>query len=734
MRKYIEIFFAILTMLGVISCSEDLDISSEQGSFNLTVRTAALTTKAEIAGDDNLNENVIESLHYFLYPSGKTNENAVVQGVVRPTTAVQETLTIGVDIDETTLRDFLFSNNRRECDVYVIANLPDGVELPSTCSVDELKKIDISGSLTDTNPAIFKKQTSFVMDGLGKADLISLRKTLVARGDIEMDRVASKLSLSITISDSYTDGEGVVWTPDISSMTIKLSNCTNNATLNGTAADVSPALFSYSERESSSNQSQVTVTGKDGVYTRYHFNPFYSYPYAWDIRNEDELSFLVMLPWSDSNGHWQRCYYKVLLNTTELIRNTYYHINLHIGVLGSFSPTEAPVLFSELEYYVEDWKNGLADFTGGLQEEVVVLAAHYLVLDKNQWVMNNQTNMKIPYVSSDKCIIKNINITREDLGGSNDFNPAGVNSLTVELLSDPENPLNTYISIDHALINDLNDDNVDYIPYTITFTICHEDSPDKYTEDITVTQYPANYIVREQNSYYDSEDPTADKTGSVFVNGDGPATNGYGDFGGCYGIYGGETNSNPNRYIIKTSVLSTNDLIIGDPRVNEIDYLGDSDYEWSAEGKDMYSTSNRHLTNYYPTDRTTYTTDMISPEFMIASSYGVCQSENYQTMQRRCASYQEDGYPAGRWRMPTAAELEYITNLSAKKVIPKLFEDDNETYWCAHGSATINGTMVTIKETANGNHAVRCVYDTWYWDDRLEGNAREVFTWGDSPR
>ena len=129
---------------------------------------------------------------------------------------------------------------------------------------------------------------------------------------------------------------------------------------------------------------------------------------------------------------------------------------------------------------------------------------------------------------------------------------------------------------------------------------------------------------------------------------------------------------------------------------------------------------------------------MIAPKFRVASSYGVTTSGSYADRQRRCASYQEDGYPAGRWRMPTKAELEYIVLLSAKGFIPKLFNVNGDSagndYWSAHGltEPQSDGT-VKITETQTGSYSVRCVYDEWYWGSGQIAN-KSTFTWGDKQR
>ena len=113
---------------------------------------------------------------------------------------------------------------------------------------------------------------------------------------------------------------------------------------------------------------------------------------------------------------------------------------------------------------------------------------------------------------------------------------------------------------------------------------------------------------------------------------------------------------------------------------------------------------------------------MVAPEIMVASSYGRTTSMFFEAAVLRCASYQEDGYPAGRWRVPTEAEIETLVELSNKGAMPSLFageyfassgrffHSDNETFYNYKGSGTNPGVSYD-----DYRHSVRCVYDTWYW-------------------
>ena len=141
------------------------------------------------------------------------------------------------------------------------------------------------------------------------------------------------------------------------------------------------------------------------------------------------------------------------------------------------------------------------------------------------------------------------------------------------------------------------------------------------------------------------------------------------------------------------------------------------------------------LTNYYPTN-TTGTENMIAPAILVASSYGKTSYSN-MTLERaamRCALYQEDGYPAGRWRLPTFSEVKFIMELSSSDKIPTLFnlsKGDYLGYWCANGKVVEDNNGNILLQTPgnysnNNNTAPRCVYDLWYWG---EEHSTYATTW-----
>jgi hypothetical protein len=333
----------------------------------------------------------------------------------------------------------------------------------------------------------------------------------------------------------------------------------------------------------------------------------------------------------------------------------------------------------------------------------------------------------------------------------------------------------------------------DFTPYTITFRIQHTTESNTYHEDITIVQYPAIYGELDRNT--DAED-AGDQNGYVWVNGykdksaSGSVPNRYisgtgqGFFAEANGLSTGSSGvSSTDMLVFTISSVERTPYVIGDPREEFVntDFIGEELNNGNSiwvEAPGVEGTTPRRLQKYYATDtnherlknassstnNSTQATafysnsdqaaanertfNMIAPKFRIASGYGMVASPQnsdthyYHLMKKRCASYQEDGYPAGRWRLPTKAEFEFIIYLSFTGKVPALFSNQLQ-YWCAHGYGQPNtnaGTVNMVYNTYANNVSmisVRCVYDDWYWgsDPVLKTEAeKRVFTWGDVNR
>lgn len=335
-------------------------------------------------------------------------------------------------------------------------------------------------------------------------------------------------------------------------------------------------------------------------------------------------------------------------------------------------------------------------------------------------------------------------------------------------------------------------DNVKYkfVPYVITLKLAH-DVADARVNPVTIyiKHYPGVYIDGEINQSINytgykgalgQHDPAYDAYnrlsqtkmfGFVRVNSNANSHSGItgNPFGGLRGIAkAGRRNigsDNPVMYIVSAVKLDEDQPYhIADPRHNNSDLdLRGSDALQDVErgvGNTTWITSrhidggNSSLQHYYPTNESMADEDAwaISPRFRIASSFGTVDSKvSREDARKRCASYQEYGYPAGRWRLPTLGEMHFIYYLSDKGLVPPLFGgkilfwEIEGPYWCAQGSYDFN---TKGEPELNGSNAyVRCVYDDWYWvkkdanddivPDKLKTMAEmynggnNIFIWGD---
>ena len=215
-----------------------------------------------------------------------------------------------------------------------------------------------------------------------------------------------------------------------------------------------------------------------------------------------------------------------------------------------------------------------------------------------------------------------------------------------------------------------------------------------------------------------------------------------------------------------TALPAGSDFVIGDPRTHNIRDLN-SDYKksfnsrfYDSEGafhggilpepdpalRDGFTISRalypegdyRTLMFYYPTDDADRTKTMLAPSYRFSSKFSGIEfsgvnntkgiTKEYATY--RCATYQEDGYPAGRWRLPTKGEIRFAAMLSANKVFAVLFNVGGK-YWSSTGAILVQDG--NVKDDSATDAMLRCVYDTWYWGDEQLENRNE-FVWGDRKR
>ena len=496
--------------------------------------------------------------------------------------------------------------------------------------------------------------------------------------------------------------------------------------------------------------------------------PFYSYPYDFSGDSGHAPFFKIIVEWTaykesriatetTEGGKGtpevisREFYYKITLPEIKLFQaNKWYKLRVDLATLGS-EADEAAIDVASDTYFVTDW----SDPTDPDVPEIN--AGRYLNVTSPEkaedesllFTMYGSKPLEIPVVSSHA--IEVVNVTSSYMN----FYTGNTASLTRSTTSATGNnfkietaPDNSSVTLSHTLVTTLADMNPrDVAKITYKFRIKHTGAEGStYYKDITVVQLPPMYIEADPNSGYDDRRNSQGqastygdyRSGYAFVN---TTTYQFGDnWYNTSGLYN-SANTNRNMYVVTTSVASPG-KVIGDPRTPATNIITDFTGNASANGwvtaPALDGTSPRKLSaGYLQAESGSRTLNMIAPIIRIASSFGATQPFNFNYATRRCAGYQEDGRPAGRWRLPTAAEIEFLVNLSAQNLLPRLFggATGNTNYWSANGYCTVNNadnkvTPHTGNNAFSGSCYTRCVYDEWYWGSETLSD-RTVFTWGD---
>ena len=783
-----------------LSCTQEIFPEDKQNDncIKLTVTSSSMRTKVidNVYGESN--ERVIKRLDCFFYVKGNTNSNCIHYKKITGLNA-DGIAEIPIYVNEDLLNTIFPSQST--CDVYVIANLPDNIEIPQDTDITSLGSIVVTADeFKDAikNDGSLSSPKAFVMEGLG----VATRDADDVSGNIPLQRVASKITMNIKLpeyietkvydSNGKPTGETEIWRPLFANSSDPSAGI-NDVFVgfhNGTAKDyireeykVKPEDYFETPKKTNSFEflSILEPDPEKGETVRKYLYrcdaEFYSYSSKWEQGELGAPYLTLVIPWKkDGDTEYQTFYYQVLINaaTREFEPNHWYDLTLNVGVLGSV--VEAiPVEITELSYYVLDWSTYEIG-NENLNEDVDIFEWKYLIVHEKRIVMNNTPFAEIHYDAS-----HNLGYALEwpaDVEGLDELEieynyntrkyyeayyincgatPAAV-ELTdfIDLESDfdltrdalkftyPEKEiekeyevfspvyihLKVWLNIDGE--NDLEPD--------------EEYGEDKFVEHITLVYYPPIYII-----------PDESISTSVYINGvrNNSNTITFDDY--SLGKATGTSSDGKHMFSITVTSFSAKDkfkcnnnndsipYIIGDPRLKSNDiYLNNDGYDttkkWASyrisQNPDVYKT----LDYYYPTATEGDAYRVISPKFRVASFFGGHSSgSDHEGAAMRCASYQEDGFPAGRWRLPTTAEIVFVIGLQEKHAIQGIFYGTNWYYSSTEQVQNNGGIKFNTNINDNTKGSIRCVYDEWYWGEEREadlnpggtGATTYKFTWGD---
>lgn len=555
---------------------------------------------------------------------------------------------------------------------------------------------------------------------------------------------------------------------------------------------------------------------------------FYSYSSDWAPGDMHAPCFILQIPWKaegSSGDNYVTHYYQVQINSfgKELAPNHWYDLTLNVGVLGSTVAT-LPVEIPTCSYQVLDWSTIVTIFDRE-EEEVHLDEWQYLIFDESQVVLNNKTTGKFYFDSSHNIawnlewpnqneftgngyqnLINGFDEIEREYNSSTKYasyylDCSELNASPVSLSGESEDKINNKcFSVDGRTFNftipaDIANQAKSqiyssvYVHVKVWLDMDDDDQLDdnekEYVYHLTFVYNPAMYVT-----------PDPSTLESIYVNGvyhetsaDGTAVTIKGqNLGSAAGRRNDNNQSEYNAnnrtinypmYVINvTSFNASNkftwngtqyNYIIGDPRVRKPDTalnaeVVENDYA-SASAVELPDGEQRKLKYYYPTSSEENAFQVVAPKFRIVSFNNASRSVVTPLgAVLRCATLQEDGFPAGRWRLPTVAEIQYIIYLQQQGAIQAIFTSSASRYMCAslvddedtRWGMRLNGNNVEYvsigPNNRNYNHttgSVRCVYDEWYWgserDAKINPNPTRwnqdrtgselgdyyLFTWGD---
>ena len=549
--------------------------------------------------------------------------------------------------------------------------------------------------------------------------------------------------------------------------------------------------------------SYTRLEDKDGHYVFTCDMPFYTYARSWDKGSSTAAYITFEMPWGEDqdrdgvmDNDYKTYYYQILVNGKErnFVPNTHYDMTVTVGVLGS-TVESLPAELDVWSYHILDWTKETTNGehgSGDRDEDVEIQKFNYLEVPQTYIEMDNVSQVAIRYNASHKIGVK-WNETKgksvEGLPVTTDMyalyidnksgTPDDVQLPNISIENNFTDNNNGWLTFNYDLSDvDANGDGLGdvYSPAYVFITIwldvdgdgVHEpndkDNPEILTEDVKIVIYPAIFIMGDNsydysifvNGYYNQNQSSGNNLGYLSINNQrvGKAA---GDDANTYMHVISISAFSENNYTFVYTDNQKKEYIIGDPRVrssNKLDIPNDTNNTAGVNTANPTRDTNtsgwikatdvngnvRNLEYYYPTSTEANSYQVIAPKFRIASKLGGYSNCSPKGAALRCASYQEHGFPAGRWRLPTTAEVLYIIELQRLEKIQQLFYGGN-TYFSATDrvKANSNNTYTLTEGLGNSNNSVRCVYDEWYWGSEREAIPNSAynnhggyqFTWGD---
>lgn len=446
----------------------------------------------------------------------------------------------------------------------------------------------------------------------------------------------------------------------------------------------------------------------------------YVYPNSWtnDIINRETCAVvnlpLIYTPEGGTAVEYHNSWYKIHMTGEKVFRrNSYYEVNVTVNRPGAIFET-IPVDLEDVYYSVEDWDD--IDVNVGGDDKPKYLSVNKPAIDMHN-VATDASSLE--FASSSPVTIEVKDVYYYDKFGQK---KAVAASIIRSINGTTDGSIAGNITVNSPVPTN---NAIRYFTLVVT-------NQDGLTREVTVTQYPLEYITNQQGWYsYRSDFYTEDNAPTTYENKGSRRVAADWSWGNW--TY---STSAQNNYFFGSKVSS-----MYDDGTSKLYY-----YYWSSNSNSVYrsegnltalnnarmyhvqitASSGKYTVGIPKLDSDGFTDNgednakLVSPSFMIASQLGATQPpSSVEQAEKHCREYVEvhdpDNNPNTRnaihydnWRLPTAAEIQIIINF---QYVPDAAMDEvlsGPYYWSATGQVHNTGS-----NDSGTQSAVRCIRDVY---------------------
>ena len=442
----------------------------------------------------------------------------------------------------------------------------------------------------------------------------------------------------------------------------------------------------------------------------------YVYPNNWADNSilEREACVVMNLPMvytsGESSVNHYNSWYKIPMTDEKMFkRNNYYEVNITLNRPGA-TEESTPIELNDIYYAVEEW----------VEQDIYVGGD-----DKPKYLSVNKTEMEMRNIAVDASTLSfasssPVTITVKDIYYYNKFGQKTTVNPTITGTTEAGSIAGN-ITVNSPLPTN---NAIRYFTLVVT-------NQDGITREVTVTQYPLEYITNTQ-AYYsyrtdyvnnnNSQPTTYEHKGAGYVSA---------SWGNTYWNYSSSTGSN---YFFTSKVADQNS-----DGTSDIHYYSYGNSNTPSKSRNaingldnarMYhvqitATSPTYVLGIPELDSEGYTDNssdnakLVSPSFMIASQLGAVFSSGGNTQSNRdrakthCKEYAEtyindqgEVVHLTDWRLPTEAEIGIIVKFQTSSEVMDVVLG-GQYYFCASGAVATNVTG------NNEGYFLRCIRDVY---------------------